>query len=201
MKNVIKTLKKSILLAAIFSTLFSNAHEIFSLETTKGDLKKTVLTIDNVKKGNFLSIKNYNGIILYKELIGKKGVYNKGFDLTVLPDGNYFFELDKDLEIKIIPFSVESNVVVFSKNEETTIFKPLVIQKDNKILVSKLAPKYEPLKIRIYGKNYEGDFTLLHTEKIEGIQTIKRIYSLKKGNSYKIVFNSNNREFTELIEN
>ncbi len=180
--------------------MLSNATEI-SLFTDKGDLKKTALTLYNVKEGNLLSIKDYNGIVLYKELINQKGVYTKGFDLTVLPDGDYFFELDKDLQIKIIPFSVESNEVVFNKKAETVIFKPYAKHKDGKVFITKLAPNYEPLDIRVYKKAYTGHFELVHNEKIEGTQTIKRIYGLKKGFEYKIIFNSNNREFTELIKN
>ncbi|WP_432416484.1 hypothetical protein, partial [Flavivirga aquatica] len=112
MKNVIKIIKKSLVIATVFATILSNATEV-SLITVKEDVKKTALTINNVKKGNLLSIKDSNGIILYKELIKTTGTYKKGFDLAVLPDGNYFFVVDKDLEVNTIPFSVNSSKVLF----------------------------------------------------------------------------------------
>jgi hypothetical protein len=110
MKNVIKNTKKGILMVTMFATLLSFANEA-PFYTIKKDAERTSLTLNDVKQGNLLSIKDDNGIILYKELIQKSGMYTKEFDLTTLPDGAYIFELDKDLEINTIPFTVNSNEV------------------------------------------------------------------------------------------
>jgi hypothetical protein len=40
----------------------------------------------------------------------------------------------------------------------------------------------------------------LHSEKITGVQAIERVYKLEKGN-YKIIINSDNKEFTKFINN
>ena len=197
MKKVINTIKKSLLVVTIFTTSLSNANEISSI--TNGDLKETELTLKNVKKGNLLSIIDYNGVILYKELINSSGTYRKGFDLTALPEGNYFFEVDKDLEIKTIPFTVKSNEVVFNKEAEDITYKPYVRQKDDLVLLSKFAPNLEVLKIAIYSE-VNGFHELVYSEKVEDTQTIERVYKLEKGN-YKIVFHSNNKEFTRFINN
>ncbi|GAA3587695.1 hypothetical protein Q4Q39_18345 [Flavivirga amylovorans] len=202
MKNVIKTIEKNLLLVTmmLFAVMIGNATEISSFNV-KGDLKGTALTIDNVKKGNLLSIRDYNGIIIYKELIQSTGSYTKGFDLTELPDGNYFFELDKDLQIETIPFAVENNKVVFDKTKEAIIFKPYIRKKNDLVYISKLAPNLEPLKIRVYARSYDGAFQLMHTEKIEGAQVAKKIYKLRKGGNYKIILNANDKEYTEFINN
>ena len=197
MKKVINTIKKSLLVVTIFTASLSNANEISSI--TNGDLKGTELTLKNVKKGNLLSIIDYNGVILYKELINSSGTYRKGFDLTALPEGNYFFEVDKDLEIKTIPFTVKSNEVVFNKEAEDITYKPYVRQKDDLVLLSKFAPNLEVLKIAIYSE-VNGFYELVYSEKVEDTQTIERVYKLEKGN-YKIVFHSNNKEFTRFINN
>lgn len=94
MKNVIKNSKKFFLSAAILIATLGYANTIEESMVNK-EAALTALTLANVKKGNSLSIKDQNGIIVYKELIAKSGNYTKGFDLTALPDGNYFFELDK----------------------------------------------------------------------------------------------------------
>ena len=195
-----KLLTTGILLATLFATVpnFANA-------TTKSGLipldeGKMALTLKDVNPGNQLSIKDDNGIILYKELIKTSGTYKKGFDLTALPDGDYFFELEKDLEIRTIPFTVKSNKVVFNKEEATSIYKPFVRQKDDKVFITKLALNGEPLKISIYsGEN--GDYKLAYTETIEGVKTIGKAYTLKKGGTYKITLNSNNKEYTTFINN
>ena len=198
MKKVIRTIKKSLLAVTVFATMLGNANEISPL-SIKEDLKKTALTINNVKVGDLLTIKDYNGIVLYKELINASGTYKKGFDLTALPNGNYFFEVDKDLEIKTIPFTVKSNEVVFNKEEELITFKPYVRQKDDLVFISKLAPNLEALSIDIYS-DASGNFELAYSEKIEGSQTIERTYKLEEGN-FKIILKSSNKEFTKFINN
>lgn len=180
----------------MLTVIIGNANEISSLKV-EGDLKKTALTIKNVKEGDLLSIKNNKGIIVYKELIQSSGTYKKGFDLTELPDGNYSFEIDKDLEIKIIPFTVKNNQVAFDKNKETVIYKPYVKEKNNLVFITKLALNLQPLKIRIY-ENHNDEYYLIHSEKIEGIQIVEKVYKLKKGN-YKIILNSDNKEYTKFI--
>ncbi|WNH13898.1 hypothetical protein [Thalassobellus suaedae] len=194
MKNVIK---KSILLVTVFTTMLSIANEIPN--NIKKTYKETALTINNVSQGDLLTIKDYNGIVLYKELIKSNGTYKKGFDLTALPSGDYFFEVDKDMEIKTIPFTVNYQSVVFNKEKETSIYKPYLRQKGDLILISKLAPNLEPLKVSIYSELESGS-ELLYTQNIEGLQSIDIAYRLKKG-SFKIVFNSNGKEFTKFINN
>tara|TARA_R110002049_G_scaffold219075_3_gene390810 strand:+ start:1170 stop:1763 length:594 start_codon:yes stop_codon:yes gene_type:complete len=197
MKKAINTIKKSLLAVTVFTATLGNATEISS--TIKEDLKETALTLKNVKKGDLISIKDYSGIVLYKELINFSGTYRKGFDLTALPNGDYFFEVDKDLEVKTIPFTVQSNKVVFNKEAEVITYKPYVRQKEDLVLISKLAPNLEPLNISVYAET-NGFYELAYSEKIEGTQTIERVYKLNKGN-YKIIFKSNNKEFTKFINN
>ena len=194
MKRIFKTLSKSLLILTLSTSLLSAANEI-----KKDNNIITSITLNNVKVGNTLFIKDNNGIILYEEFIKTTGTYRKGFDLTALPNGDYYFEIDKDVEIKMIPFTVAENKVTYKKDEESIIFKPYVNQVENMIFVSKLAPNLEPLTISIYSENTIG-YELLHTEKVEGVQSIEKVYKLLEG-SYKIVFNCNNKEFTKFINN
>lgn len=185
-------------MVTMFATLLSFANEA-SFYTIKIDAKRTSLTLNNVKQGNLLSIKDENGFVLYKELIQKSGYYSKGFDLTSLPEGSYVFELDKDLEIKTIPFTVKSNVIIVKTASEKTSYKPHVRQKDNLLFISKLSPNLEAIKVSIYADN-NSEFELMHSEKIGGTNTIERVYKLEKGN-YKITINSDDKEYTTFINN
>ena len=197
MKNLISTIKKGSLVVAVLASLISNAKET----TPSNDImviEKTALTLNNVKAGNVLTIKDLNGTILYKEQIKISGTYKKGFDLTALPEGNYTFEIDKDLEIQTIPFTVANNIVFLNKDEETSTFKPFVRKVNNLIYVTKLAPNKEAMTISIYSNNNSEE--LIHTEKVEGVQTIEKVYKLKQGD-YKLVFKTNDKEFTEFINN
>ncbi|WP_298555806.1 hypothetical protein [uncultured Algibacter sp.] len=201
MKNVFKHSKKGILMVIMFVTLLSFANEA-TLFNIKNDAERTSLTLYNVKQGNLLSIKDINGMILFKEYIQESGTYNKGFDLTSLPNGDYIFELDKDLEVNSIPFTVSSKVVVFDKENEKTIFKPFTRIKDDFVYITKLALNKEPLKIKVYFTRFDSnDSELVLSEKIENTKIIKRIYKLEGLNlgTYKIIFFTEGKKFTKVV--
>ena len=199
MKNVIKLIRKSIVLVTVFSTILSHASEV-STFFYKEDLKGNVsVTIDHVKQGNLLTIQDDYGTILFKEIISNSGTYTKGFDLTSLPDGDYFFEIEKDLEIDTIPFTVEASEVTFHKEKGTVVFKPYVRKKNDLILISKLSPNEEALHINVYDETSNAS-ELVYSEEIKGIQNIERTYKLRKG-KYKLVFNFSDREITKFINN
>ncbi len=133
MKNVLNNSKKGFLMVTMFATLLSFANEA-PFYTIKNNAERTSLTLNNVKQGTLLSIKDNNGIILYKELILPTGTYTKAFDLTALPNGSYIFELDKDVEIQSIPFNVLTKTVTFMKDSEKPIFKPVTRIKGDIVL-------------------------------------------------------------------
>lgn len=170
----------------------------------KKDAKTTALKLENVKQGNLLSIKDAKGVVLFEEAIKKNGIYNKGFDLTELPNGKYLFELEKDFEIKTMPFEVAENKIAFIEEEETIVFKPSVRVDKNLILISKLNLDKKPLKIDLYFEDKSlNSYDLLLSETIENTQKIERAYKFstaKKGN-YKLVFKSEGQEFIKYINN
>ncbi|XCF06598.1 hypothetical protein ABI125_01770 [Tamlana crocina] len=199
MKSVIRNTKKGILMVTMMAALASFANVKEEL-TFKDDIKKTALILNNVKSGDLLTIKDYNGLILYKEQINTAGVYRKGFDLSALPDGDYFFEVNKFLEIKTIPFTVKSNKTIFHKEKESSVFKPYITHKDSSVLITKLAPKFEPLKVKIY-VDYNSELTLIFSEVVKDTKSIEKAYKLEKDKDYKIEISSDNRTYTKFINN
>lgn len=196
MKNRKTTLRKSILTAVMLTAMMSYATNGLDINPNN-DLKKTTFSLNSVKEGNQLIIKDINGIILYKEQIEKSGTYSKGFDLTSLPNGLYVFELQKDFEIKSFPFTVNDETVVFN-GEETIIHKPFVTQKGNYVYVSKLALNEEPLEIKIY---YNSE--LVYSEEIKNTKTIEKTFKLstkgRETSKYTMVLKTNDREYFEYI--
>ena len=197
-----KEVKTGIALVTILAAMLSHAERPTAFEKSV-EMENTTLSINNVKQGQQLIIKDCNGIVLYKELIDKSGLYKKGFDLTALPNGEYYFELDKDIEIQIIPFTVKMNEVEFLKEKETVFFKPVIRLKENKILLSRLSFDQKPLEVKIYydDNSSYGEYVLLHSEKFKDSKIIERVYQLNKNKkgSYKVVVKTENREFTETM--
>ncbi|WP_136482517.1 hypothetical protein [Cognatitamlana onchidii] len=197
MKRIISNTKKAFLMVALFATIMGFANDAKILIDNK--TKTTALVLEDVKKGNQIYIKDNNGFVLYKELIETNGIYKKGFDLNNLPDGTYIFEVEKDLEINTIPFTVKANHVVFNEEQESTIFKPHTRQEDDLVFISKLASSAESISIKVYAV-YNDSSALVHSENIENETILERIYKLEKG-QYKIVINANNKTYTTFISN
>jgi len=189
-----KVIKKSLLMVVLFSAVISYAGDF---SKTEKDNKENITNVSfrNLKQGSVLIIKDQNGVLLYKELIEKSGDYSKGFDLTTLPNGKYYFELDKVTEIKIIPFQVKSKVVVFNKEKEQLIVKPIVEKNGNMIVVSKLALNKNPMNVKIY---YQ-DLDLVLEETLENINSLNRRYdfSTSEKGTYKMVFSIDGKSFTK----
>ncbi|MBU3820739.1 hypothetical protein KO566_01590 [Flavobacteriaceae bacterium XHP0103] len=198
MKKVIENTKKGILIVAMLAASFSFANEGTPFFKVVNDVKKTALTIANVKKGNLLSIKDAYGSVLYTETIKENGTYAKGFDLTALENGSYLFELDSDVELRTIPFSIEGNTIKFHRDIAKTSFKPVTRTEGNLVFISKLSLNGEPLKIDIY-----HDAELMLTETVKDTKNIEKVYKLTgldKG-EYKIVLNTEGKTYTKFINN
>ncbi|WP_055447417.1 hypothetical protein [Lacinutrix mariniflava] len=194
-----KAIQKSILLVAVLVTMVNYANNVSPLNEDD-NIKKTVLTLNNVKEGQQLLIKDANQVILYKEDITKSGDYKKGFDLTALPNGDYYFELNKDMVIEVIPFKVDYNVVTFNKNNKTEIFKPFVSSKENTVFVSSLSLNAKPVSLSIYYDN-DGSMELIHNETISNTVNIQKAYELDatKIGEYVVVIKTENRTFSNSI--
>ena len=137
MKSLIKN---SLVLVVLFATLLSNANETFVLRNLN-DNKTTMLTLLDVEQGNQLLIKDADGFVLYKEKIQNSGTFTKGFNLTTLPDGKYYFELKNDLEIEKISFVINMRLVEVKKENVSTS------EKTKDLLNSKQSITNKPLEL------------------------------------------------------
>ena len=127
-------------------TFLSNANETPSLRNLN-DGKTTMLTLLNVRQGNKLIIKDLSGKVFYEESIQSSGKFKKGFNLSLLADGEYYFELDKYLEVKKIPFKVVDNRVQYNKEKESTTPKVIGRSKGNHLLVPNLSEMKKPIEL------------------------------------------------------
>lgn len=199
MNNILTNTRKGLVIVALFiSTLsFANETSIYSINV---EASKTTLTLNYAKQGTALAIKDASGSVLYSETIKATGRYKKAFDLNFLPNGNYFFELDKDLEIKEIPFTLKSGVAKF--NEEKVVYKPFIRVEGDLVYVSKLAVDGEPLDVKIYfTEKHKFNATLVVADKLKANDKIEKLYKLtgKNKGEYQIILHSANRTFTKNI--
>ncbi len=194
MKGLIK--KSMFVIALVVAIGMSYANEV-SPNNNTGNL--TRLTFENVKVGEVVQIKDMNGLILYKEAVEKAGFYSKDFDLTSLPDGDYLFELNKIVEIVEIPFEVSKSEVVFKKELQKSIFKPMVYVKDGKMHVTKLAFKDEAMEVIIYYENTERVLTDMISERKDA--ALGKVYDFKGSDKgqYIVIVKTEGRRFVNQV--
>ena len=196
MKNLFK---RSLLVIALFTLLGSNA---MSNDNNLNDNliivngKLVDLTLKYTDGELKINIKDSFGIVLYNDIY--TGVeFTKKFDLTSLPNGNYYFEIEGQTKIKMIPFTVILNNIDFQKEEETIFFKPIIRFKENVVYISKLALKKGKMKIKIYDDNSN----LIYTEDLKEKLYLERKLNLSmlESGSYNIVLKSEGKIFKEKV--
>lgn len=184
------TIRKSVLVAFLFGTLISYANDMVNpVKGVDGDNVKSAVI--EVKKGEVFTIKNEQGVSLYKSTI--KGNFQKVFDLTDLEDGIYITELEKTNEIEVKKLMIKANEVTFLN--EKMIYKPVVRTNGDLLLVSKINFSKEPLAVKIY---YNGE--VIFSESVVNDEAVlRRIYKLSTSErgDYSVVFQANNRIFKE----
>jgi regulator of extracellular matrix RemA (YlzA/DUF370 family) len=182
--------KQIITIALLISSLIS-----FSSTTLKNNFtnntKKVTVEFKNVKKGHSLTIKDENGSALYSETVSENGDLSKILDVTSLDEGNYVIEMDKDYEIVIKSFQVSANQVILLSEEEKIIFKPVIRNEENILMISKIEFDKEPTQIVIYFEN-----EVIFSETVKNETLLNRVYKLdfeKKGSYNVIVYNQNRK--------
>ena len=188
-----KTIIKKYLVT--FTILVSLAN--YAIEnniSTPIDGKKVKVEFIAVKKGQVLSIRNANSIIMYSDVLEMAGNYARTFDLTGLENGKYKIELEKNFETIIKPFLVKNRLVTFLPEENKTIFKPVIRIEDNLLLISKISLENQPVKITLY---YKGD--VIYTENTRDGKILNRVFRLlknKKGN-YTVAISANEKKYSK----
>ena len=187
MKTIIK---KYLVVVLMFGTFINYATEKNISTTIDG--KKVKVEFTAVRKGQVLSIKNANNIVMYSDVIEMAGNYARTFDLTNLENGKYTAELEKDFETIIKPFLVANGLVTFTPEENKTIFKPVIRTQDNLLLISKISLKNQPIKITLYYMD-----AVIYTETSKDTKVLNRALRLlknKKG-TYTVAINADNKNY------
>jgi hypothetical protein len=157
--------------------------------------KSVKIVFKDAKKGQKLTIKDHNGVVLHSEKVTKQGELVKTFDFSELKDGNYSLELEKDFEIIVKSVLVKNNKVVFNEASKRIIFKPVVRNEENKLMISKIAFDKQSLKVALYYNN-----EIIYSETVEGDSIINRVYKLdeqKKGDYSVVLYNNGRRYINE----
>ena len=186
--NMIKT---KVLVVAFLLGAFVNYANNTDLNNVL-NAEKVTIEFNDVKEGHILTIKDNYGTILYSENVITKGKLVKNFDFSKLKNGNYSFELNKDFEIIVKTLEVKNKKVIFNEGSKKVIFKPVIRNKKNILMISQIAFDKKPTKVVLF-----FDDEIIYSETIKGEVILNRVYKLDKevkGN-YKVIIYNNNRSY------
>lgn len=99
-----------------------------------------------------IKIKDQFGQVLYKELVENPIAYNRVFNVSPLPAGDYDLELEFPNKHQIIPLKISNNQVKLDTLDTKEYFKPTIRQKGTNVTVSMLNVTRDPVTILIYDK-------------------------------------------------
>lgn len=197
-----RIMKISLILVVMFSSTITYSKSV-SKEILKEE-KVTYVTFENVKAGAVLSLKNDIGFIMYSETIQAPGKYTKQFDFTLLPNGNYTFEMESAFEVTVKPLSVSDKKVVFAKNEESVFFKPVISMKDHLILISQLTLDKKPLGVKLFYQQKGDDEVLVYSDTLKSndASIIEKALALSKNykGNYRLMLSTNDHVYIENLK-
>ena len=188
---------KSLVLAFVLLTNNAIASGLeATIEVSDTENKSIHFSLYNEIRNMNLKIIDGEGVVLYNEAINSKS-YSKSYNFDDLKNGNYKIELESDIEIRYIPFAINFNGLLFEKEKESFVTKPIVNVKDKLVTISKLALNNESLKVilydelsnRLYEDILDGDVSL-------GVQL--NLKHLEKGN-YQVFMKSEGMAFYKTI--
>ncbi|WP_339661269.1 hypothetical protein [uncultured Polaribacter sp.] len=179
-----KTIKNRVLVVVfMLVTLCNYANNVKDFNEIV-NAKKVKVVFDNVKKGQQLTVKDNNGTELHSESVKSEGELIKFFDLSSLNDGIYTIELNKYFTVAVKILEVKNKNVVIVEDSEKVIFKPIIKNKEDLVLISKIDFDKKPLKVAIF---FNG--SVIFSETIKGEIILQRAYRLDKNikGDYKVV--------------
>lgn len=191
MKNLSKKLIIVALIASSFISFGNPKEDANNTISVVNDTKLKVVYND-VKKGHTLRLRTEDGEKIYSEAITIDGQLVKVLDLSALENGTYKIELEKDFSILVNTIKIENNTIIFSEDNDSVIFKPVVRNDNNLLLISKIAFDSKPLQVNIYYKD-----EMIYSETITNDGIIKKAYRLQKETkgAYRVVLYNNNRSY------
>ena len=185
-------IKKTILVVGLVFGSFSNYATNIESNNLVNANNVTVI-FNHVKKGQKLTIKDIDGVVLYSENVALNGKFIKRFDFSLLNNGNYSLELEKDFQIVVKSLKIEEGKVFISDDAKKVILKPVIRTEDNLLMVTKIAFDKQPIQIELFYNN-----EIILSETIEGDSILNRVYKLdhKLKGDYKIIVKNNGRNYS-----
>lgn len=175
---------------------YSNISEHIEMSVT--GVKSFRLVLKDEAANIQIKIKDQFGQVLYKELVENPIAYNRVFNVSPLPAGDYDLELEFPNKHQVIPLKISYSQVELDTLDMVEYFKPTVRQKGSQVTVSMLNVTKDPVNILIFDKRTNN---LLSQQKFrdEIIVGTRFDFSKLKAGEYLISMKCNNMAYSQTV--
>lgn len=121
-----------------------------SFKIEKKDNKIISLTVKNAASPVGVSFRDAEGILLHSEKYNfhKKGI--RYYNLREVAAGTYYLEIETDVKIKKYIITVDSVTATIKEESEKVLYKPIMVVKNDHIMITKCNLSKSDLKIKMY---------------------------------------------------
>lgn len=179
-----KILKISLVMAVVLTALNAAAvNPDFSLDLKKVEGRKVSFTLKEMKKVK-LSIYDSNDVLIFKEDVAASGNMNRTYDLTGLPDGDYYLETESNLKIMRYKIAVVGTVAKLSTEAVSEVYKPVFLLKDGKVTMNLLNMNEVPVTVKVL----DAHDLEVHKETYASGVSFGKVFNMKKFEGKKCTF-------------
>ncbi len=156
---------------------------------------KLNISLKNVSVGEYLTIKDFSGVSLYKKTFKEMSNFEKTFSLGGQDNGMYFVELESATEIQITPVLKNDQGVTLLKNAEKFVFKPQYSKEGDVFHFSLFNNNQDDVQITMYASNG----ATVVAEGLVNDMMIKRNYNTKdlSAGEYRLVVKEGKKTFSK----
>jgi len=172
-----KDIKYYLSVIALLGVMQISANERVKLVNDGSIRAKTIrLSASLLQPFSKMKIVDDFGVVLYEETLGHNLEIGKQFNLSKLPTGNYFIEMDAAVKQVVIPLQVTEQEAVLKMDFKTEIYKPFMKISGTSLQLMVFNPDKNPITVAIYNQLGQLLFEETVTEQIE----LKRSYNFSK---------------------
>jgi|GEM_PF-1298480 len=148
--NAMKTIIKVSLVVLGLLVSYSGHSDSINDSITATGSRSFRLTLEDEAMNVHIRLKDRYGVILYQEYIPGPVSYDRIYNVSSLPTGQYLLELEYPTRHQELPVEIRANQVILDQSRMEEYFKPVVRQKGDKVSVNLLNTKRGPLRILVY---------------------------------------------------
>ena len=191
-----KLIKKSLLVVAVLTSIVINATNINNVVVDVIDVKLIDLKLNNSDGDLKISVRDTYGELLHSEkFVGS--YFSQKYDFNTLPVGDYYFEIEGQTKINVMPFKISSKGIDFDNVVESVYYKPTVRQNEDLVFITKVALNEENLTVVLY----DQQLNVLYKEELNGNVNLGKTLNLGKLKSgyYNLLMKSDGKIFEQKV--